>query len=174
MIKETTRFREFYDFFLNKKSRLFVWMVFYCWMLNYAMEKHTKITCHGCQNFRPNHSHKKRKDNLEGSLVRVLFEGELVDTWRIPEPEDTSTQATEDTSTQNTSNVNIESTGKSKQLYLYLYDQLLGTLICPHFTVLILICFWLIMPGVRPVYKRSGRCYPSVRLWTCCTFSIYF
>ena len=76
-----------------------------------------------------NYSHKKRKDSLEASLVRVLFaaEHELPETLapRLP---------------QNTSYVNIESTGKSKQLH-YLYDQLLGALIYLHFIVLILICF---------------------------------
>ena len=49
------------------------------------------------------HSHKKRKDSLEGSLVRVLFADELefpkILVPRLP---------------QNTSNVNIESIGKSK------------------------------------------------------------
>ena len=51
------------------------------------------------------HSHKKQKDSLEGSLVRVLFADELefpkILVPRLP---------------QNTSNVNIESIGKSKQL----------------------------------------------------------
>ena len=52
------------------------------------------------------HSHKKRKDSLEGSLVRVLnaaeleFQNMLVP--RLP---------------KNSSNINIESTGKSKQLH---------------------------------------------------------
>ena len=49
------------------------------------------------------HSHKKRKDSLEGSLVRVFFAAELefpkILVPRIP---------------QNTSNVNIKSAGKSK------------------------------------------------------------
>ena len=52
------------------------------------------------------HSHKKRKDSLEGSLGRVLFAAELefpkILVSRLP---------------QNTSNVNIESPGKSKQVY---------------------------------------------------------
>ena len=75
------------------------------------------------------HSHKKRKDSLEGSLVRVLFVAELgfpkILVPRLP---------------QNASNINIESTGKSKQPH-YLCDQLLGVLIYLHFIVLILICF---------------------------------
>ena len=73
------------------------------------------------------HSHKKRKDSLEGSLVRVLFAAELEfpKALRLP---------------QNASNVIIESTGKSKQLY-YLCDQLLGVQIYLRLIVLILICF---------------------------------
>ena len=75
------------------------------------------------------HSHKKRVDNLEGSLARVLFAAELefpkTLVPRLP---------------QNTSNVNIESSEKSKQLY-YLCDQLIGALIYLHFIVLMLICF---------------------------------
>ena len=58
------------------------------------------------------HSHKKRKDSLKGSLDRVLFAAELefpkILVPRLP---------------QHTSNVNIQYTGKSewsKQLY-YLY-----------------------------------------------------
>ena len=58
------------------------------------------------------HSHKKRKDNLKGSLDRVLFAAELefpkILVPRLP---------------QHTSNVNIQYTEKSewsKQLY-YLY-----------------------------------------------------
>ena len=45
-----------------------------------------------------NHSHKKRKDILEGHLIRVLFPTEL-EVPRLP---------------QNTSNLNIENTGKRK------------------------------------------------------------
>ena len=54
-----------------------------------------------------NHSHKKWKDSLEGSLVPVLFPAELefpkVLALKLP---------------QHTSNVNTESTRKSKQLQL--------------------------------------------------------
>ena len=75
------------------------------------------------------HNHKKRKDNLEGSLIRVLFAAELefLKTLvpRIP---------------QHTPNVNIESTRKSKQLF-YVCEQLLGALIYLHLIVLILIWF---------------------------------
>ena len=74
-------------------------------------------------------SHKKRKDSLKGSLVRVLFATEF-EFLKILIPK----------LTQNASHVNIESTRKSKQLY-YLRDQLLGFLIYLHFLVLILICF---------------------------------
>ena len=59
------------------------------------------------------HSHKKRKDSLEGSLDRVLFAAELdfpkILVPRLP---------------QNSSNVSIECAVKSKQLYS-LCDQLL-------------------------------------------------
>ena len=76
-----------------------------------------------------NHSHKKRKDSLEGSLDRVLFAAELefpkILVTRLP---------------QNLSNVNNECAGKSKQLYSSC-DQLLGALIYLHFIILILICF---------------------------------
>ena len=53
------------------------------------------------------HSHKKRRDSLEGSLDWVLFAAELefakILVPRLP---------------QNSSNVNIESAGKSKQLFI--------------------------------------------------------
>ena len=59
------------------------------------------------------HSHKKRKNSLEGSLDQVLFAVELefpnILVPRLP---------------QNSSNVNIECAGKSRQLYS-LCDQLL-------------------------------------------------
>ena len=75
------------------------------------------------------HSHKKRKDSLEGSLGRVFFAAELdfpkILETRVP---------------QNSSNVNIECVGKSKQLYS-LCDQLLGSLMYLLFIILILICF---------------------------------
>ena len=75
------------------------------------------------------HSHKKRKDSLEGSLDRVLFATELefpkILAPRLP---------------QNTQNVNIEYAGKLKQLYS-LCDQLLGALIYLDFLILTLICF---------------------------------
>ena len=60
-----------------------------------------------------NHSHKKRKNSLEGSLDQVLFAAELKFP-RILVP----------TLPQNASNVNIECAG-----------------ICLHFIILILICF---------------------------------
>ena len=69
------------------------------------------------------HSHKKWKDNLEGSLVWVIFMAELVPT--LP---------------QNTSIVNIESTCKSKQQY-YLCEQLLWAQMYLHFINLFLIDF---------------------------------
>ena len=75
------------------------------------------------------HSHKKRKDSLEGSLDGVLFSAELEFTKilvsRLP---------------QNSSYVNTECAGKLKQLYS-LCDQLLAALIYLHFIILILICF---------------------------------
>ena len=73
------------------------------------------------------HSHKKWKDCLEGSLERVLFAAELefpkILVPRLP---------------QNSSNVNTECVGKSKQLYS-LCDQLLGALIYLQFIIQILI-----------------------------------
>ena len=55
------------------------------------------------------HSHKKQKDSLEGSLDRVLFAAELefpkTLARRLP---------------QNTSNVNTEFAAKSRQLYSFL------------------------------------------------------
>ena len=58
-------------------------------------------------------SHKKRKVSLESSLVRLLFAAEFefpkILVRRLP---------------QNTSNGNIESTGKSKQLYIYVTNFL--------------------------------------------------
>ena len=55
------------------------------------------------------HSHKKRKDSLEGRLDRVLLADEH-ESLKI---------------SQNTKNVDIDCAGKSKQLYS-LCDQLLG------------------------------------------------
>ena len=49
---------------------------------------------------------------------------------------------------QNASNVNIECARKSKQLYS-LCHQLLGALIYLHFIILMLICFYLVMPAVN-------------------------
>ena len=68
-----------------------------------------------CVKTRNYHSHKKRKDSLEGSLDRVLFAAEL-DLPKILVPR----------LPQNTSNVNIEYAKKSKQLYS-LCEQILGT-----------------------------------------------
>ena len=91
------------------------------------------------------HSHKKQKDILKGSLVRALFAAQL-EFPKILIP----------SLPQNTSNVSTESTGKTKQLY-DLYDQLLGALIYLHLTVLILICFELIMSVVN--YAINGCSY---------------
>ena len=81
-----------------------------------------------------NHSHKKRKDSLEGSLHRVLLAAELefpkILVPRLP---------------QHTSDVNTECAGKSewsKQLFLTC-DQLFEALIHLSFIILILICFYL-------------------------------
>ena len=75
------------------------------------------------------HSHKERKDSLEGSLDWVLFAAEL-EFRKILVPR----------LSQNSSNGGIECAGKSKQLY-FLCDQLLGALIYLNFIILILICF---------------------------------
>ena len=82
------------------------------------------------------HSHKKRKDSLEGSLDRVLLAAELefpkILVPRLP---------------QHTSDVNIECAGKSEwskqQCSLATCDQLFGALIHLSFIILILICFYL-------------------------------
>ena len=75
------------------------------------------------------HSHKKRKDHLEGSLDRVVFAAEIefpkILVPKLP---------------HNSPNVDIKCATKSKQLYS-LCDQLLGALIYRHFIILILICF---------------------------------
>ena len=82
------------------------------------------------------HCHKKRKDNLEGSLDRVLFAAEL-EFLKMPVPR----------LPQNSPNVNIECAG----IYL-------------HFIILILICFKLIMPPVNYVIYgcSSWRATPGV------------
>ena len=80
------------------------------------------------------HSHKKRKDSLEGSLNRVLFVVELefqkILVSRLP---------------QHTSNVNnqcVDTSQWSKQLCsLAIFDQLLGALTHFNFIILILNCF---------------------------------
>ena len=98
------------------------------------------------------HSHKKRKDSLEGSLVRVLFAVKLefpkILVPRLP---------------QNASNVNIECTRKRKQLD-YLCNQLLGALIYIHFIVLILmfLCnkwFLLFENNTRSLKLEEKYCY---------------
>ena len=75
------------------------------------------------------HSYKKRKDSLEGSLVRVLFAAELefpkILIPRLP---------------QNTSAVNIK-VPENQNSCNYLCDQLLKALIYLHFVVLTLISF---------------------------------
>ena len=72
-----------------------------------------------------NHSHKKQKDSLEGSLDRVLFAAELefpkILVPRLP---------------QHTLNVNTDYAGISEWS-----KQLLGALIHHNFIFLILICF---------------------------------
>ena len=81
------------------------------------------------------HSYKKRKDNLERSLDRVLLAAELeflkMLVLRPP---------------QHTSKVNIECTGKlewSKQQYsLYICDQLFGALIHLNFIIVIYILIY--------------------------------
>ena len=82
-------------------------------------------------------SHKKQKYILEGKLVRVLFSDELdfpqIPVHRLP---------------RNASNVNIEGTERGKQQY-YLCDQILGAMIYLHFILLILICFYLIIPDIN-------------------------
>ena len=78
-------------------------------------------------NHKTEHSHKKRRDSLEGSLVRVLLATEL---------EFRKTLVLR--LSQNTSNVNIECAGKSKEL---LCDELVRALMYLIFIILILIYF---------------------------------
>ena len=70
------------------------------------------------------HSHKKRKDSLEGSLDRVLLAAEL-ELPKILVPK----------LSQHTSDVNTE------QTVFFISDQLFGALIHLNFIILILICF---------------------------------
>ena len=82
-------------------------MLFSMFWLNFlALEKSNANTIEKFNNI---HSHKKRKDSLQGNLDRVLFAAEpkfpKILVPRLP---------------QNTSNVNIECAGKSKQLYSFL------------------------------------------------------
>ena len=85
-----------------------------------------------------NHSHKKQKDSLDGSLDRVLFVAELefpkILVPKLP---------------QHTSDVNIECARKVKTTLLFTHDQLLRALIHFNFIILILIYFWLMMSGVK-------------------------
>ena len=94
-----------------------------------AVFRHNVIKRYGVLECSSNHSHKKRKDSLEGNLEQVLFAAELefpkILVPRLP---------------RNTPNENIECAGKSKQLYS-LREQLLVALIYIHFIVRILICF---------------------------------
>ena len=99
-----------------------------------------------------NHSHKKRKDNLEVIWTGVLFAAELefpkIIFPKLP---------------HNSSNVNTKCARKLKQLYS-LCDQLLGALIYLHFIILVLICFKLIAPAVNYVIYggSSSRTTPGV------------
>ena len=100
------------------------------------------------------HSHKKRKDSLEGSLDRVLFAAEL-EFPKILVPR----------LSQHTSNVNTECAGKlewSKQLYSLCCDQLLGAL--KHLNSIILVLFdnssnITISPVLNTGGKYSCSCY---------------
>ena len=80
------------------------------------------------------HSHKKRKDSLEGSLDRVLFAAEL-EFPNIIVPR----------LLQHTSNVNIECIYQKVRMVqttvFFIFDQLLGTLLHLNFIILILISF---------------------------------
>ena len=105
------------------------------------------------------HSHKKQKDSLEGSLGSSIICGW---TWVL---EDTSTQA-------------ISAYIRCKQWMCwrvrlvkttvsFICDQLFGALIHLNFIILILICFWLIIPGENYVIYgcSSARTTPAVSLY---------
>ena len=72
---------------------------------------------------------------------------------------------------QNASNVNIECARKSKQLYS-LCHQLLGALIYLHFIILMLICFYLVMPAVNyAIYIFSPFWEQLQELWLYWSFT---
>ena len=82
----------------------------------------------------PNHSHKKRKDSLEGSLDQVLLAAKReLPKILVPKPP------------QHTSDVRVECV---KTTVFFICDQLFGALKHLNFIILILICFWLMMLGV--------------------------
>ena len=70
---------------------------------------------------------------------------------------------------QHASNVNTECVRKSKQLY----SAVLQVLIDLNFIILILICFWLMIPGVNyAIYScSSARATPWVLLYRSVTLS---
>ena len=99
------------------------------------IENHTKSDEDTESGSDSEHSHKKRKDSLEGSLDRVSFAAELeflkILVPRLP---------------QHTSNVNIGCARKSesgmvKTTIFFIYDLFLGALIHLSFIILMLICF---------------------------------
>ena len=124
-------FRGFQDFLIIFWRNVFDYLIT-VFDLNKTLQYYFVTIQKDCFGWNNNtlHSHKKRKDSLEGSLFQVVFEAAL-EFPKILVPR----------LTQNTSNVNIESIEKSKQLH-YLCDKLLWALIYLNFIVLILICFY--------------------------------
>ena len=119
-----------------------------------TVESFITVVVMGCRG----HSHKKRKDSLEGSLYRLLFAAEHEFPKILPRLP------------QHTSDVKIECVGQVsmvKTTVLFIYDQLLGAPIHFNFIIFILICFWLMMLGVNYIILgySPARTTPEVSLY---------
>ena len=105
-------------------------------------------------------SHKKRKDILEGSLARVLFAAKLeFPKILVPRlPQHTMIRC---------KHWMCRKVSMVETTVLFICDQLLGDLIHLNFLILLLICFWLMMPGVSYVIYGcySKRTSPEVSLY---------
>ena len=106
------------------------------------------------------HSHKKRKDSLEGNVDRALSAAELeFPKTLVPRlPQHTYIRC---------KHWMCKKVSMVKTTVLFTCDQLLGALIHFNFIILILICFWLMMSGVNYVIYgcSSARTTPEVSLY---------
>ena len=101
-----------------------------------------------------NHSHKKRKDSLEGSLDRVWFAAEL----EFPKPGYLSIHQIKHSICRKARMV--------KTTVLFIWDRLLTALIHLNFIILILIRFKLIIAGINYViYDCSSARTTGVSLY---------